>query len=183
VIGHDWGGVHAWMLAGHPNKRLRSLAIVNSVHPKQWLRRARWPRQIAKSWYVGAFQLPYISEGLLWLLHGPIIKSIREQGWRAPAGDITMAEYDGAAINAVNQYRQLARDLPTFLREKPSSVSAPVLILASEGDRYLEEPSATEFADLASKVTVRVIKGKHWLHAEQPERINRILSEFWKEHS
>src|SRR5262249_47611392 len=62
VMGHDWGGVHAWMLAGHPNKRLRSLSIVNSVHPKQWIRRALWPRQVAKSWYVGAFQVPYVSE-------------------------------------------------------------------------------------------------------------------------
>lgn len=182
VVGHDIGGVHAWLLASHPQPSLRSLTIINSVHPKQYLRRVFWPRQVLKSWYVFALQFPFVSEALLGLFHREIISGIRAEGWQAPADDITVNEFDQAAMNAMNQYRRFVRDIPHFLRDAAGPVRAPVLVLSSEEDRYLEAPTTLEFADLASNVTVRVLRGKHWLHREQPERVNRLLDDFWTKH-
>jgi len=183
VVGHDVGGVHAWMLACHPSPRLRSAAVLNSAHPKQYLRRALWPRQVLKSWYVGAFQIPYASEALLWVFHKRILDALTAEGWRAPGGSLSLADFEGAAVNAMNQYRQFVRDIPHFLGERAAPTDVPVLVISSEEDRYLEAPSTTEFADLARRVTVRVVRGKHWIHREQAERVDRLLSGFWSENS
>jgi len=179
VIGHDIGGVHSWVLASHPQPSLRSLIIINSVHPMQYLRRVFWPRQVLKSWYVFALQVPHLSEALLTLFHLRVIDGITAEGWRAAGSDIGVREFNAAALNAMNQYRQFVRDIPKFLRDASDPVRAPVLILSSEHDRYLEAPNTLEFSGLASSVTVRVVDGKHWLHREQAERVNRLLLEHW----
>lgn len=182
VIGHDLGGVHAWMLACHPFPNLKSVCILNSVHPRQYLRRLLGPRQIFKSWYMGVFQLPYISEALLLLFNRQVLDWVRREGWQAPQGGLTLKEFEGAALNAMNQYRRFVRDIPEFLRDHSGPTRVPALVISSVGDKYLEEPSALEFSDIAGDVTIRVVKGKHWVHREQPERINRLLSEFWSRH-
>lgn len=182
VVGHDVGGVHAWLLASHPQTNLKSVTIINSVHPKQYLRRLFWPRQIVKSWYIAAMQVPMLSEAMLSLFHRRIIDSLISEGWRSPDHDLGIREFDQAALNAMNQYRQFVRDIPHFLREKALPVAAPVLVISSEEDRYLETPMAPEFADIAKNVTVRVVKGGHWIHREQAERINRLIADFVSAH-
>lgn len=182
VIGHDLGGVHAWMLACHPLPNLKSVSILNSAHPRQYLRRLLGPRQLFKSWYMGVFQIPYLSEALLLIFHRQVLDWVRREGWQTPQGDLTLREFEGTALNAMNQYRRFVRDIPEFLRDHSGPTKVPVMLISSFGDRYLEEPSALEFADIAKDVTIRVVKGKHWVHREQPERINRLLSEFWSHH-
>jgi len=183
IVGHDVGGVHAWMLACHANPNIKTVTILNSAHPKQYLRRILWPRQVIKSWYVGAFQIPYVSEALLWIFHDEVHKHLAAQGWQPPPGELSMKDFEGTAVNAMNQYRQFVRDIPHFLRENTKPTEVPVMVISSEEDLYLERPSALEFKDIAKNVTVRVIRGKHWIHREQPERINRLLSEFRDQHS
>ncbi len=183
VVGHDLGGVHAWMLASHADPRIRTVAVINSAHPRQYLRRAVWPRQVAKSWYAAALQVPFLPEALLTLFSRRILKQLEADGWRPPAPDITLRDFEGAVLNALNQYRQFARDIPKFLNEKAGPADMPVLVISSAGDRYLEEASGPEFSDLARRVTIRVIPGKHWLHHEQAPRVNRLLEDFWKEHA
>ena len=183
IVGHDIGGVHAWLLASHPHPALRSLTIINSVHPKQYLRRVFWPRQVIKSWYVAAMQFPLLSEAMLSMFHREIVNVLASEGWQGPHHDMGIREFDQAALNAMNQYRQFVREIPQFLRDAAEPVRVPVLVLSSEEDRYLEAPNTREFADLARDVTVRVVRGKHWLHREQPERVNRLLSDFWNKHA
>ncbi|MBI5629514.1 MAG: alpha/beta fold hydrolase [Elusimicrobia bacterium] len=179
VVGHDVGGVHAWMLACHPHPRIKTVTILNSAHPRQYLRRLLWPRQLFKSWYMGAFQVPYVCEALLWLFHKEFFKILSREGWEPPQGELSLDDFEGAVINAMNQYRQFVRDIPHFMKEKAKPVQVPVLVISSEQDRYLEAPTALELKDIAAKPTLRVVRGKHWLHREQPERINRLLAEFW----
>lgn len=179
VVGHDVGGVHAWMLATHPPPGLKSVAVLNSLHPRQYLRRLLWPRQVLKSWYMGAFQLPWLSEAALLFFNKGLMRHMEEEGWRPPSREMSLREFEGAVLNAMNQYRSMAREIPTFLREKAAPTAIPALVLSTEEDRYLEEPSGFEFSDIAERVTVRVIKGRHWVHREQPERVNRLLAEFW----
>lgn len=182
IVGHDVGGVHAWMLACHRNHRIKTVTILNSAHPKQYLRRILWPRQLFKSWYVGLIQVPYLSEAAIWVFHKQILDVLSAEGWKPPEGELRFSDFEGACVNAMNQYRQFVRDIPYFLREKTGPTDIPVMVLSSEEDRYLETPSAPEFQDIATNVTIRVVKGKHWIHREQPERINRLLADFWSRH-
>src|SRR5207302_5776461 len=63
VVGHDWGGVVAWHLAGRNPERITRAAILNAPHPATlWRYANRHPGQILKRWYVAYFQLPLLPE-------------------------------------------------------------------------------------------------------------------------
>src|SRR5438128_2134073 len=65
VVGHDWGGGTAWATAMLHAERVASLAILNVPHPERMLRALRTPRQLAKSWYIFFFQIPWLPETLM----------------------------------------------------------------------------------------------------------------------
>ncbi len=65
LIGHDWGAAVAWWTAMKYPEKLEKLVIMNVPHPivsartigKDW-------EQTRKSWYIFAFQLPWLPEKL-----------------------------------------------------------------------------------------------------------------------
>jgi pimeloyl-ACP methyl ester carboxylesterase len=64
VAGHDWGGGLAWLLAMQHPKRVERLVVLNAPHPVRFLKGLGSPRQLRRSWYVLAFQLPWLPERL-----------------------------------------------------------------------------------------------------------------------
>jgi epoxide hydrolase 4 len=64
VAGHDWGGAVAWATAMFHPEGVERLAILNAPHPRRFLEEVRHPRQAARSWYMGYFQLPIVPERL-----------------------------------------------------------------------------------------------------------------------
>ena len=179
VVGHDIGGVHAWMLATYAPPNLRSVTVLNSAHPRQFLRRLLWPRQVFKSWYVAALQLPRLPEWALRVVRRRLLERLASEGWKAPDGGFGLEEFEGAALNAMNEYRQFVREIPMFLSERSAIARVPVQLIASREDPYLEPPSFLELSDLAENLAIRVVRGGHWLHRQQPERVHRLLKEFW----
>src|SRR6185295_16794995 len=83
VVGHDWGGVVAWHLAGRNPERICRAAILNAPHPATlWRYAVRHPSQMLKSWYVLCFQLPLLPElslraGGFWMLRRVLRRSAR----------------------------------------------------------------------------------------------------------
>jgi pimeloyl-ACP methyl ester carboxylesterase len=63
VVGHDWGGGVAWALATLHPEAVDRLVVLNCPHPAimQKALRSNWA-QIRKSWYIFAFQLPWVPE-------------------------------------------------------------------------------------------------------------------------
>jgi pimeloyl-ACP methyl ester carboxylesterase len=81
VVGHDWGAAVAWLTAMNHPEVVDRLAILNLPHPRRFvLEGFRRPRQLAKSWYIFAFQPPRLGEWLCraggwsffrwWAFHG-----------------------------------------------------------------------------------------------------------------
>ena len=62
LAGHDWGGAVAWITAMNHPEVVERLAILNVPHPRRMLQGLRTPRQLAKSWYFLAFQVPWLPE-------------------------------------------------------------------------------------------------------------------------
>ncbi|RUR03550.1 alpha/beta fold hydrolase [Labedella endophytica] len=65
VVGHDWGGFVAWRLAAVAPHRLTGVTILSTPHPRALARSLLSSAQLARSLYMGAFQLPVLPEALL----------------------------------------------------------------------------------------------------------------------
>ena len=63
VVGHDWGGGVAWTVATLHPEAVDRLVVLNCPHPAVMARalRSNWA-QIRKSWYIFAFQIPWVPE-------------------------------------------------------------------------------------------------------------------------
>src|SRR6266566_923850 len=62
LVAHDWGAGVAWLTAMNYPEVVERLAILNAPHPRRLLDGLRRPRQLAKSWYMLFFQLPWLPE-------------------------------------------------------------------------------------------------------------------------
>ena len=63
LVGHDWGGMVAWMLAYKHPDCLQRMSILNTPHPiviRRFLQRDF--EQMRRSWYAFLFQLPWFPE-------------------------------------------------------------------------------------------------------------------------
>ena len=185
LVGHDWGGVVAWRVATRDPGRVDRLAILNAPHPD--LTRREFfgsPRQLLKSWYVLAFQVPRLPEAFL-----------RRKDWRALAGSLrdtsrpgTFSDADldayreawsrpGAITAMLNWYRAFLRLGPAA--DPKARVAVPTRILWGVRDAALE-PALAE-ASLARCDRGRLEffdEATHWLHHEEPGRVADRLAAF-----
>lgn len=189
VAGHDWGAAVAWLTAmAHP-EAVERLAILNVPHPRRMLAELRRPsRQLAKSWYMFFFQLPWLPE-----------QAVRADDWRAfrhgfdhdaRPGAFTPEDIDryreawsqpGAVTATINYYRASMRRPPTGGSGLPP-VQAPTLVIWGERDRYLSsalaEPDRADVPGLQR--VVRLPDASHWVQHDCPERVSELLIGFFK---
>jgi pimeloyl-ACP methyl ester carboxylesterase len=63
VVGHDWGGAVAWLLAANHPDRITTVTVLSTPHPAALSRALKSDRgQQLKSWYMAAFQVPWVPE-------------------------------------------------------------------------------------------------------------------------
>jgi pimeloyl-ACP methyl ester carboxylesterase len=118
IVGHDWGGAVAWTFAMEHPEATRRLVVMNCPHPAifgQHLRRNR--RQLARSWYMFFFQIPWLPETLLGLGHArAIARAVEGTAVRKDAITEDDLRYlrdaacrPGALRSAINYYRAILR--------------------------------------------------------------------------
>ncbi|TMB51819.1 MAG: alpha/beta hydrolase [Deltaproteobacteria bacterium] len=118
IVGHDWGGAIAWTFAMDHPEATRRLVVLNCPHPAIFAQHLRANgRQLARSWYMFFFQLPWLPEAVLRAGHGWAVGSaIRRSAVRQDAittqdlGHLRDAvSRPGAMRSAVNYYRAAFR--------------------------------------------------------------------------
>jgi pimeloyl-ACP methyl ester carboxylesterase len=62
LVGHDWGGALAWLVAGNWPERVATLTVLSTPHPGAMSRALRTLDQLRRSWYMAAFQIPFLPE-------------------------------------------------------------------------------------------------------------------------
>ena len=131
LVGHDWGGQLAWLIAaGHP-ERVASLTVLSRPHPAAFTRAmAEDPDQANRSRHHKAFREP---DAIAWLRRDNF-KSLREglehEGIATADVDVylrALAE-DGALESAINWYR--ANTLASAI----APVSMPTLYIWGTAD-------------------------------------------------
>jgi len=183
VVGHDWGGGVAWTLAIRHPEVVERLAVLNCPHPAVMQRalRSSWA-QIRKSWYIFAFQLPWLPE---WAFTRNGAKALKDALRRsAKRGTFSEAELDeyarafsapGAATAAINYYRAAARS-----RVPAGKVTAQTMLIWGVDDFALgiELTRGMEGLFEHEPRIEYVPDTSHWVMEERPEVVNRLLLEF-----
>jgi pimeloyl-ACP methyl ester carboxylesterase len=182
LVGHDLGAVHAWHIAGLLQKRAAGLVIINGLTIGQMSRRLTNPRQLAKSWYMLPMQIPVLPELLLGRFADRFLTAAHRKGGlpRAKRPDHTLLK--DAITGPLNQYRAFLRATPKSVKAPRRRLGCPVLVIFGAEDAFLEPPTHAEIARDATNLTVRILPGNHWLHRDEPEKINRLLRDFFAAH-
>jgi pimeloyl-ACP methyl ester carboxylesterase len=174
VAGHDWGGAVAWATAGLHPEAVERLAILNAPHPRVFIEHLKDPRQLARSWYMGFFQLPYLPEllGRRVFPHGfPEDERARyEEAYAQP----------GALTAMLNYYRALLGDTPRSAERRIRTVHAPTRVIWGQRDRYLGPGLAEPHrADVPNLERVIRLDTSHWVQHEAPDEVAALLVEFF----
>lgn len=188
LAGHDWGGGVSWATAMNHPEVVSRLAILNVPHPRRMLEGLRRPRQLAKSWYMFVFQLPWLPEQLVRAQHWRFFRRGFEHDARAgafPTQDIERYveawSQPGATTAMINYYRAVFRQTPKRIESRMRPIEAPTLVIWGERDRYLgpelAEPKRSDVPNL--EPIVRLPTATHWVQHDEPERVSELLIEFF----
>ncbi len=122
LVGHDWGGGVAWLVAGAHPDRVATVTVLSTPHPIAFgavlARRDR--DQLRRSWYMAAFQVPGLTEVTL-----RVVLRRNLIAWGLPEADtdryLRRMAQPGALTAALNWYRAVPT---TRLPARPCQVPA-----------------------------------------------------------
>jgi len=173
VVGHDWGGAVAWLLAARYPERVRSLTVLSTPHPSA-LWHSLWnSRQALRSWYMLFFQLPVIPE---FMLARRLEAALRRSGLpaRFAAHNAQRMREPGALTGALNWYRALPFDRRTRL--SPGSV--PTTYIWSGQDGFFGRAAAVRTAAfVAGPYRYAELSATHWLPETHPAQVAALIVE------
>ena len=190
LVGHDWGSLQCWEAVSTPRLAGRVASFTSMCGPSidqaaAWLRRraVRSPRgladfanQLAKSWYIGFFQLPGVPE-LAWRggLGRGWGKMLAAQGISPrpghPADTITQDAVNGLSLYRANMPRRMARP-------QPSKVDVPVQVIIATGDRFIAEQTQLSARGYAPRLWLRKVRATHWLPRTHAPQLAGWIAEF-----
>jgi pimeloyl-ACP methyl ester carboxylesterase len=182
LVGHDWGGIVAWYLAAHYPSRVANTTIINVPHPavvapNLW----RVPGQLARSWYIGLFQLPWLPEQLVqrrnWRFGERALVSTSRPGTFSAAEvaryKVTWAQ-PGALTAMLNWYRALRQPSGPWPR-----IRGAVQIIWGQQDTFLDDRLARFSLMQCENVRLHYFpEATHWVHLEEAAAVNKLIMSF-----
>ena len=182
IVGHDWGGAIAWLLAIHHPDAVRSLTICNLPHPALMQRALRNNfRQLRRSWYVFAFQVPFLPQRVLsarnyqWLARNLINDCRPGTFTREDLKEILASWRRQGLDGGVNWYRAALRH-PRPLPKPVPSIKAPTLVIWGEEDQFLGKELTIGTSAYVENLDMHFLPGvSHWVQQEEPPTVNRLL--------
>ena len=186
VVGHDWGGIVAWLAAMRYPERVEKLAILNVPHPARFSDGLTMPKQLLKSSYMFFFQIPWLPKKALSANDFAVLRA----GFRRnPVRPGAIPEEDaeryvealsrpGALTATINYYRALLRN-PSEMRALLRKIEAPTLVIWGEKDVFLSQeladPGLLWVPDLRVE---RFPNASHFVAEDRPDEVNALLLDF-----
>lgn len=174
VVGHDWGAVVAWHVAGRHPERVRTLTALSVPHPVAFATALVAPGgdQRRRSAYIPIFQRAGAED---MLLAGGLASMLAGSGYPLdPAEVVARMSEPGALTAALNWYRAMDAALIAAGR-----ITVPTLFVWSTGDVALgREGAEATAAHVDGPYRFEVLDGtSHWIAEEEPDVLNRLLLE------
>jgi pimeloyl-ACP methyl ester carboxylesterase len=186
LVGHDWGGTVAWTMAMNHPEVVDRLAILNAAHPRRLQQGLHHPSQLRKSWYFFFFAIPGLPEEVVHARDWHFFRHFLQDA-HPPYTDEEIERYveawsqPGAATGMINYYRASVRQSPKQAEAQLRPISAPTLVIWGEDDQYLgpdlAEPDHDDVPNLDR--VERLAGASHWVHHDEAERVNQLLSDFF----
>ena len=189
LVAHDWGSIQAWDAL--PDDRFGTLvSSFTSIsgpsldYATVWLRDLhRGPvarlRQLLSSYYIGVFMTPALPEllarkGLIERGVG-ISASIRRPAELPPTAELARGEAE--TVNGIELYRA---NFPRRAgRPRPPRITLPVQVVVPSADVHVSPALASEApVPFVEDLTVRQVDGNHWVVAQRPDAVARLVREF-----
>lgn len=186
VLAHDWGSIQSWHFVTDPaptagvslQDRIASFVSISGPsldHAGYFIRRRNRAtvKQLLHSWYIFYFHLPWLPE-----------RGWRK-GWAHRAFNRLERQHshDGRSIadyvNGIKLYR--ANVVPRLLRPAPRRTGVPVLAVSPDADPFVTTPLQTCVETWAPNLTVKVIRGGHWMPRNDPGLVAGLVRDHTRE--
>ena len=194
LIGHDWGAAVAYVATSATPERFKSLTVMAVPHVGRFAREGlRIPKQLRLSWYMGFFNIPWLSD---WVVQRQDYAFIRKlwrdwsPGWQPEPGVldsvIQTLSQPGVRSAALGYYRAALsiKALLVSAEEAHYPVPVPTLALSGERDGCIASEVCEQLMvaqDFPKGLTFsRIAEAGHFLHQEQPEQVNREILDWLK---
>jgi pimeloyl-ACP methyl ester carboxylesterase len=180
LVGHDWGGMLAWITAARHPGRVRTLAVVSTPHPLalQDALRGGDPAQAAHGAATDSFRAPEVPERLLLGSDGSgggLATLLAETGLDEDDARMYVAALSepGALTAALNWYRAMDR---ATLRDLPP-IAVPTLYVWPSGDGAVGRMAAEATAAcVRGPYTFEVLENvSHWVPEMAPFELSDLL--------
>ena len=194
LIGHDWGAAVAYVATSAAPERFKSLTVMAVPHAGRFAREGlRIPKQLRLSWYMGFFNIPWLSD---WVVQRQDYAFIRKlwrdwsPGWQPEPGVldsvIQTLSQPGVRSAALGYYRAALSIKALLVSAEEAHYPVPVPTLALSGERdgciaseVFEQLMVSQ--DFPKGLTFsRIAEAGHFLHQEQPEQVNREILDWLK---
>lgn len=188
LLAHDWGAIQTWhaVTGTRMHGRIASFTSISGPcldHAGDWFR-SRLTRptpralrealsQLARSGYIGFFQLPVLPE-LAWRTR-LLPRLINRMEPRESATTRALKPSIGDGVRGVELYR--ANMLPRLTRPGPRRADVPVQVLAPTGDPFVSPSLQTDVGRWVPDLHVRRLPGGHWLPRTRPDVVARCAGE------
>ncbi|MET7638052.1 alpha/beta hydrolase [Streptomyces sp. NPDC005438] len=179
LVGHDWGGIIGWYLAGEYPERLRSLSVLSTAHPLAVSQAmAEDPEQRRRFAYIRFFREPeQAAEKALLAEEGKALSEVYEGRVPPELAEryVRRLSEPGALTASLNWYR--AMEGGPNLQARRTTVPT-LYVWGSEDVAFSREMAEATGDHVDAPYRFHPLEGaSHWLPEEVPERINLLLLE------
>jgi pimeloyl-ACP methyl ester carboxylesterase len=192
LAGHDWGSIQSWEAVRAMPERFASYTSISGPcldHSSHWFRtRLRRPsevpaavRQLARSWYIAAFQVPVLPE-LVWTRL--LADRWSRRMWRAegvpaggghPAPTLRRDAVAGLGLYRANMFGRSRSARRTGVSPR---VAVPTQVIVPTADAYATPALAAEApVPFTDDLRVRHVAASHWGLLARPEEFARLIAD------
>jgi len=187
LVAHDWGGVIAWNFVYEYPEMIEKLIVMNLPHPAKLFEGLKTWTQLQKSWYIFAFQIPWLPELIFQANNYQAIASIfvdmAIDKSAFPPEVLTKfqnaAAKPGALTAMINYYRANFKFFSKNTAKDWNISNIPTLMIWGEADTALGKELTYGTSLYVRNIQIKYIQDcSHWVQQERPELVNQYLRSF-----